>query len=166
MEKSSSFFSYACSDTVHDQRKLVNEFVRNCSLSILHISAELVDHSSSNTLSNPYIAINYPDQISLCLPISPAHVPYFRVGPQVVLLSIAAQVWIILFDEDFGIKVGEVCQETFENGICWVYGGSYAEIYGELLKRICLVKCRSEAFVELGFEAFDRSEDGNVWNMV
>lgn len=78
----------------------MDEFVRFDPSAILSEAAELVYHSPCNALSQPDVAIHYPDNISFCFSISSAHVPDFGIGAQIVMLARkAAEIWIFIFNK-------------------------------------------------------------------
>lgn len=61
---------------------------------------------------------------------------------------------------------GKVADYLLENGDGWVVFGGDAEVDGEFGGRVVLAKGRSEAFVQLGLEALDGADDGDMGDLV
>lgn len=59
-------------------------------LPIRREAAEAINHVPAYAPTDPDIAVDYPDDISLRLAIAPAHIPDFGVGAQVVGIAMFA----------------------------------------------------------------------------
>jgi hypothetical protein len=138
----------------------MHEFIRSCPFPIRLVSAELVHHSSSNSLSHPDIAVSNPNDISLGLPIPSTHIPDLGVRAKFTSFpSMAAQTEILLFDKYLRIEFREVCQQTLQYRERRIIGRVYTKVHCQFLNWVVLSERRSKAFVELGLESFDRSYD-------
>ena len=59
-----------------------------------------------------------------------------------------------------------VRRKTLEDGESRVIPRRNAEIDRQLLLRVRLIKGRGKTFVEVGFDAFDGTDDGDMWDML
>ena len=72
-------------------------------------TAEEINHVASGKGASPDVAIDNPYYISLCLSVTPTHVPDLRVWPEIVALPIATRkIRIFIFYQYFRIEVWKV----------------------------------------------------------
>ena len=84
------------------------------------------------------------------------------VGEEVGIGPGGVAVGGFILKEDSGVVVGVVVDEGFEDGEGGIGARGYAEVNGELWRGVGLVEGGGEAVVEMGLEAFDGAEDGDV----
>lgn len=82
------------------------------------ITAKFIHHATSYAAGDPDVAVDDPYQIALCRVVCATHVADFRVGAKIVA-RVGGEVWVFVFDKDFGVMVGKVFEETAEG---WVRG--------------------------------------------
>ncbi len=143
---------------VDDERELMHELVSWKPFA----NSKSLDHPAGNPFPYPYIAIQYPDDITPGLAIGPAHVPNLRVRPKARRLNISPQDRILLFHQYPRIEMRVIGHYPLEDGIRWVMLRSHAEAYGQSRRRVGLSKRGSQAFVEMRFDTLDRADDGNM----
>lgn len=76
----------------------------------------------------------------------------------------AGEVRGFTLDEDLRVVVGVVVDEGLEDGEGGIGARRDAEVDGELFVRVGLLEGGGKAVVEVGLEAFDGTEDGDVGN--
>lgn len=81
---------------------------------IRHEAAKSIDHVRACAAWDPNVAVDDPDYISLRGPVAGAHVTDFGVRAQ-IMLALAIEVWVFVFDEDLGVEGGEVIDEGLED---------------------------------------------------
>ncbi len=151
---------------VDDERELVDEFEGRRSSAVGQEAAQLVDHATGDVLGDPDVAVEGPHDIAPGLAVCPAHVPDLGVRADVVGLgALVGEVRVVRLHEDLGVEVGEVGDKAADDGIGGVLFRLDAEVDGQLVSRIRLVKDGSETFVEAGFEALGRSDDGDMGDL-
>ena len=72
------------------------------------------------------------------------------------------EVGVLFLDKDACIEAGEICYELFEDWKGGIGAGGDAEVDGQLGCWVALFKGRSKALVEIGFQALDRADDGDM----
>lgn len=82
------------------------------------ISTEFVNHSACSPFSNPYVAVNDPNNITLGFSISSTHVSDLWVRSQIACLtSSTAQVGILLLHKNLDIEARIVGNEPLKNRV-------------------------------------------------
>jgi len=72
-------------------------------------TAKEINHVASGEGTGPNVAVDNPYYISLCLPVTPTHVPDLRVRPEIVALPIATRkIRVFIFYQNFRIEVWKV----------------------------------------------------------
>jgi len=153
---------------VDNEGELVHEFVF---LAGGGEAAEKIDHVRAGAAGGPHVAVDDPDEVAFGGEVALAHVADFGVGAKG---AVGAEVGIgpegvaavdiggFILDEDCGVVVGVFVYEGLEKGKGGVGARGDAEVDGELLVGVGLLEGGGEAVVEMGLEAFDGAEDGDV----
>lgn len=154
---------------VDDEGQLVHEFVF---YTVRAEAAEAVDHVCAGAARDPHVAVDDPDEVALGGVVAGAHVADFGVGAEgrVVGAEVrigrtgvaALEIGGFILDEDLGGVVGVFVEEGLEDGKGRVGARGDAEVDGEFLVGVGLLEGGGEAVVEVGLEAFDGAEDGDV----
>lgn len=155
---------------VDDKGELVHEFVFFAGGGE---AAEEVDHVRAGAAGRPDVAIDDPDEVAFGGKVALAHVADLGVGAEggggaavgigpgdVAVVEVVG----FILDEDLGVVIGVFVDEGLEDGEGGIGARGDAEVDGELLGGVGLLEGRGEAIVEIGFEAFDGTEDGDVGN--
>ena len=147
---------------VDGEGQLVDELVL---LLVPAEAAQQIHHQARRSPIDPNVAVYYPHDIALGLPVRTAHVPDLRVRAQVVLLAILAEeVGVFLFDEDSGVESRKVRHQLLQGWKSGVGARRHAEVDRQLRARVALAEGRGEALVEVGLQALDRADDRDMWN--
>jgi len=153
---------------VDDEGELMHEFVFSA---VGGEAAEEVDHVCAGAAGGPDVAVNDPDEVAFGGEVALAHVADFGVGAEgAVGVEVgigpegvaAVEIGGFILDEDCGVVVGVFVDEGLEKGEGGVGARGDAEMDCELLAGVGLFEGGGEAVVEMGLEAFDGAEDGDV----
>lgn len=140
-EQTSSFFIGGDAYAIDNEGELMDEFIVRALSAISSEPAELVDHSTGDALSHPYVAVDDPDDVAFCLAVTAAHVADLGVGAKVRGLSATtAEVGVFFLNEDMHVEDGEVGEEAGKDGIGRIGARGDAEVDGELGRGVCLVE--------------------------
>lgn len=126
-------------------------------------SAKPVDHPPTDSFAYPNIAIYDPDNITLRLSISPAHVPNLWIWSQVVdTFPIWLEQRILFLDEDACTGVGKIRYKLLQGWVARIASRGDAKIDGQFVGRIVLTEGRGQTIIQIRLEAFDGSDRGNM----
>ena len=127
-----------------------------------HEAAEEIDHVGACAVGHPDIAVDYPDDIAFGGAVAVAHVADLGIGTEG---GLGCGIWIFFLDKDSRVEGRKVVEELLEDGVGWVIPRRDAEVDRELLAGIGLFERCGETIVEIGLEAFDGAEYGNMGNL-
>ena len=130
-------------------------------------AAEQIHHSACDKRADPNVAVYDPHNIPLSFTVRPAHVPNLRIWSQIVSPAISArEVGILFFYQYLDIEAMVVYRKSLKDRDSRVIPRRDAEIDRQLLLRVRLVEGRGKTFVEVGLDALDGANDGDMWDML
>lgn len=145
---------------------MVNQFVRRRWLFVGGGGepAQPVDHAATDSPTDPDIAVDDPDQVSLGLAVRSTHVSDLGIGPEPrpVALLFGCLI-VLLLDEDSRIMIGVVFDDRLDGLVSAVCPRRDAKMHCYLVPGIVLQKRRGETFVEVRLDALAWADDGDMW---
>ncbi len=152
---------------VHDQGQLMNELVGFSSSVSRKEAVEPVHHPAGHSMGYPDVAVDDPYDLSLGLTVCAADVPDLRVWSEIVdAAACPMQQWVLLFDHNFCVEIGEVGNDLREDRVCRVGFGRNTQVDGQLPPRIVLLESRRQAVVETLIQPLDGPDDGDMGDLM